>query len=99
MKEKEDGPERKLVAFTVEATDADVIGDEPVWHDGEVVGWITSGGYAHNSQKSVAIGYIPAKLLEDGANGTYEIDVLGDRRPAALQMEPLFDPEAKCMRT
>ena len=28
----------------------DVIGDEPVWHDGEVVGWVTSGGYAHHSE-------------------------------------------------
>ena len=27
---------------------ADVIGDEPVWHDGAVVGWVTSGGYGHH---------------------------------------------------
>ena len=99
MKEKEDGPERKLVTFTIEALDADVIGDEPVWHDGEVVGWVTSGGYAHNCGKSVAIGYIPASLLENGGNGKFEIEVLGEMRPAALQLEPLFDPEAKCMRT
>ena len=28
---------------------ADVIGDEPIWHDGQVVGWVTSGAYAHYS--------------------------------------------------
>ncbi|MBA2755884.1 MAG: FAD-dependent oxidoreductase, partial [Chloroflexi bacterium] len=41
------GAERRLVAFVVEPDPddpADVIGDEPVWHDGKVVGWITSGG-------------------------------------------------------
>ena len=27
---------------------ADVIGDEPIWHDGAVVGWVTSGGYGHH---------------------------------------------------
>ena len=30
---------------------ADVIGDEPVWHDGTVVGWITSGGYGHSRRE------------------------------------------------
>ena len=45
------GPKRRLVAFVVEPDPddpADVIGDEPVWHDGEVVGWVTSGGYGHH---------------------------------------------------
>ena len=42
----------------------DVIGDEPVWHDGEVVGWVTSGGYAHHSEASVAMGYVPAELAD-----------------------------------
>ena len=47
------GPKRRLVAFVVEPDPddpADVIGDEPVWHDGKVVGWITSGGYGHHVQ-------------------------------------------------
>ena len=43
-----------------------LIGDEPVWHtspDGAstVVGWITSGGYAHYAGKSVALGYVPCE--------------------------------------
>ena len=45
------GPERRLVAFVVEPDPddpADVIGDEPIWHDGAVVGWVTSGGYGHH---------------------------------------------------
>ena len=45
------GPARRLVAFVVEPDPddpADVIGDEPIWHDGAVVGWVTSGGYGHH---------------------------------------------------
>ena len=41
---------------------ADVIGDEPIWHDGDVVGWVTSGAYAHHSGVSLAFGYVPAAL-------------------------------------
>ena len=107
-KEQQDGPRLRRVSMVVEATDADVMGDEPIWakvngrdfgtvgkthdfgaprfgpdgkvargssaaqgasavrglHDGEwsVVGWVTSGGYAHTVGKSMAQGYVPAEL-------------------------------------
>jgi vanillate/3-O-methylgallate O-demethylase len=59
------GPKRRLVTFVVEPDPddpADVIGDEPVWHDGQVVGWITSGGYGHHVKESIALGYVPTEL-------------------------------------
>src|SRR5262249_10006667 len=59
LREKEAGPARRLVTFVVQDAGADCIGDEPVWHEGKVVGWITSGGYAHHVGKSVALGYVP----------------------------------------
>jgi dimethylglycine dehydrogenase len=75
---------------------ADVIGDEPVWHNGEVVGWITSGGYAHYSQVSLALGYIPTELVNETSG--FEIEIIGRRRPAHLQHEPVLDPEGLRMR-
>ncbi len=96
-KEKADGPTLKRVTFVIDADDADVIGDEPIWHDGEVVGWVTSGGYAHYVDASLAQGYIPAGLAANGA-GTFEIEIIGDRRPARIQHEPLFDPQGERMR-
>jgi dimethylglycine dehydrogenase len=98
-KEK-DAPNLKRVTFVVDADDADVIGDEPIWHDGEVVGWVTSGGYAHHVDASLAQGYIPAALANggDGSGGGFEIEIIGDRRPAKIQHEPLFDPEGARMR-
>lgn len=95
-REKETGPQRRLVTLVIDAADADTIGDEPVWHDGKVVGWITSGGYAHYSGKSVALGYVPAAIANGG--GTFEVEILGDRRPARLNPKPLFDPEGSRMR-
>ena len=95
------GPSRRLVSFVVEPGTghdaADVIGDEPVWHHDKVVGWITSGGFAHNSQASIAMGYIPAELVAPDATG-FEIEIIGVRRPARLQLEPLFDPAGHRMR-
>jgi dimethylglycine dehydrogenase len=98
MRERDEGPRLKRVAMVVDATDADALGDEPIWHDGKVVGWVTSGGYAHTVERSLAQGYVPAELADAVADGAFEIEILGERRPARLQPEPLFDPEAKRMR-
>ena len=97
---KNGGPKRKLVMFTVDVDPerpADVIGDEPVWHNGNVVGWITSGGYAHYSGVSLALGYIPTELAAEGTTG-FEIEIIGKLRPAALQLEPVLDPSGSRMR-
>ena len=78
---RQDGGKLRRVTFVVDAGDADVLGDEPIWHDGKVVGWVTSGGYAHYVDRSLAQGYVPKELAADGADG-FEIEILGERRPA-----------------
>src|SRR6202012_4108535 len=40
--ERDGGGALKLLCFKVQALDADAIGDEPIWHDGAAVGWVTS---------------------------------------------------------
>jgi dimethylglycine dehydrogenase len=99
------GPKRKLTMFVVDTDPdepADVIGDEPVWHcrpDGDqVVGWVTSGGFAHHCGASLAWGYVPTELTSPGTDG-FEIEIIGRRRPARLQAEPLLDPGGLRMRT
>ena len=99
------GPKRKLTMFVVDPdpdSPADVIGDEPVWHTGpagdQVVGWITSGGYAHYSGVSLAWGYIPTELAVPGETG-FEVEIIGKRRPARLQLEPILDPTGTRMRS
>jgi dimethylglycine dehydrogenase len=142
--EHANGPKLRRVSFIVEATDADVMGDEPIWarvgdrdfgtvekphgygaprfgpdgretlkseadhgassvrgiRDGEwaVVGWVTSGGYAHWVEKSMAQGYVPAELANDESEGLFEVEILGQRRPARINVEPPFDPSGERMR-
>ncbi|RUU26582.1 FAD-dependent oxidoreductase [Mesorhizobium sp. M6A.T.Ce.TU.016.01.1.1] len=143
-KEQTEGPKLRRVSFIVDAADADVMGDEPIWAkvggkdfgtveklhgygaprfdisgkevrgsraaegasavrgivdgDWRVVGWITSGGYAHYVQKSMAQGYVPAALAENESAGLFEIEILGHRRPARINVEPPFDPSGEKMR-
>lgn len=97
--DKENAGGRRRVSFVVEAGDADAIGDEPIWKDGKVVGWITSGGYCHHARVSHATGYLPAAELAAGAaTASWEIEIIGERRKARLQPKPLFDPSGARMR-
>ncbi len=98
MKEKETGGRLRRVSMVVDAGDADVLGDEPIWHRGRVVGWVTSGGYGHFVDRSLAQGYVPKELAGDPGKGAFEIEIIGARRKATVVAEPLFDPEAKRMR-
>ena len=95
------GPARKLVTFAMDAGTgddaADCIGNEPVWHDGAVVGWITSGGYAHHSKMSMALGYVPTEFAT--SDGPWEIEVVGVMRTATRLDEPPFDPTGSRMRS
>ena len=96
LQEKTQGPKKTRIFMVVDALDCDVMGDEPIWLDGKVVGWVTSGGYGHFVDQSLAQGYIPTELFKPEMK--LEIEILGERRAARLQMDPPFDPEAKRMR-
>jgi dimethylglycine dehydrogenase len=89
------GGVHRLLAFEVAATDADASGDEPIWHEGKVVGWVTSGGYGHGVHKSLALGYVPTALA---AQNNFEIEIIGERRPATRLSAPAFDPQGLRMR-
>ncbi|QGX98130.1 FAD-dependent oxidoreductase [Roseovarius faecimaris] len=95
-KERAEGAERQLVSFEVDASDADVHGYEPVWINGEVQGFCTSGGYSHHAEKSIALALIPRALAEAGMRA--EIEILGEMRPAVVITEPLFDADGARMR-
>ncbi|MDP2738728.1 MAG: FAD-dependent oxidoreductase, partial [Pseudorhodobacter sp.] len=96
MAEKAAGAKRKLCAFVVDAKDADVVAWEPIWLEGAVVGYCTSGGYSHFAGKSVALGFIPTGRAVDGLK--VEIELLGERRPAVLVSTALFDADGARMR-
>jgi dimethylglycine dehydrogenase len=96
MAERSDPPQRKLCTFVVDADDADVWADEPIWKDDQVVGFVTSGGYAHYVDESVALGLVPRDLAQQ--ENEFEIEILGDRRPARLINDALLDPKGTRMR-
>ena len=83
-------PERQLIIFEVDALDADVVAYEPVFINGTVQGFCTSGGYSHHAEKSIAFALVPRAAVTDDLQA--EIEILGQLRPAKRLLEPLLLP-------
>ena len=96
LKEKQEGPKKKLITMTIETKDIDVTGDEAIMKDGKCVGYITSGGYAHHVKKSMAMGYVPCNLAEK--NTELGVEINGNLYNSKVQSEPLYDPRGTKMR-
>jgi dimethylglycine dehydrogenase len=89
-------PKIRLSTLVVDATDADAHGYEPVYLDGELTTYVMAGGYGHTVEKSIALAYLP---LEHASEGTaVEVEILGDRRPARVVADALYDPAGVRLR-
>lgn len=95
--EKEKGPTQRYVPLTL---DSDGVADAPfcapVYHGGERVGLVTSGGWSHTLNASIALAYVRVDLAQPGVR--LEIDILGERVAATIGREPLFDPDNARLR-
>jgi 4-methylaminobutanoate oxidase (formaldehyde-forming) len=67
------------------------LGGEPVRIAGSTAGRVTTGGYGHRVERSIAFAYLPTASSEPGT--AVEVDLFGDLIPGAVVSEPLYDPE------
>ena len=65
------------------------MGREPVFHNGEPVGYVTSAGFGYSIGRSIAYAWLPSAIAEPGSS--VEIEYFGQRLPAVTATEPLFD--------
>ena len=93
---------RRLVHLAIDSNEAPfMIHDEPVFRDGEAVGWTTSAAWGHRVDKSLAI----ADLSHDEgvtrdwlASGSFEVEVALQRYPITVQLAPFYDPKSLRMK-
>ena len=90
------GSEKKLVTLDIDADDADASGYEPVWSDGKLVGFVTSGGYGHTVKKSLAMALVNADLAHEGTK--LSVHIVGVERSATVIAPSPYDPDGKVMR-
>ena len=96
MRQKEEGVSKRLVTFVLEDTNRLLYHNEPIFRNGEIVGYITSGMFGHTIGAAIGMGYVNHA---DGVSadfvsaGKYELEVAGERLSARATLRPLYDPE------
>jgi 4-methylaminobutanoate oxidase (formaldehyde-forming) len=102
LAEREAGPPvRRLVQFLLTDPEPLLFGEEPIFIDGERVGYLRSGNYGHTVGGAMGMGYVEHR---DGVtadlirNGGFEIQVAGEMVPARASLRPMYDPEGERVR-
>ena len=92
---------KRLVQFRLKDAEPVLFKDEPIWMDGVIVGFITSGAYAYTLGSCVGMGYV---RHSDGvtrdliAGARFEIEIAAERFPAEASLRPFYDPTGEHAR-
>ena len=91
------GFKNKLVTLEVfDITDADALGNNPVYFQDKVIGRATGGNYGFRVQKSLAIAMVDPEYAETGKELSMEI--LGKMHSVKVIEDSPYDPENKLIR-
>ncbi|MGC9441317.1 GcvT family protein [Streptomyces sp. WG5] len=93
--ERAGAPARRLTPLLLDDPAAVVMGKEPVHVDGTPAGYVTSASYGYTLGRCVAYAWLPAGLT----TGTgVHVEYFGQKVPATVADEPLFDPQMSRIR-
>jgi dimethylglycine dehydrogenase len=81
----------KLVYVSVETSDSDCLGNEPVLDGEQIIGVTTSGAYGHSVKQSLAFAYVKPQYAEPGTK--FEIRLLGQKHFATVLKDAAYDPQ------
>jgi 4-methylaminobutanoate oxidase (formaldehyde-forming) len=96
LRQKEDGVRRRLLTFVLDEPETVLWGGEPIWRDGQPVGYLTSSSYGHTVGAGIGIGFAEANGPANRdwiRSGTWEIETHGHRIPATVHTRAPYDPE------
>jgi 4-methylaminobutanoate oxidase (formaldehyde-forming) len=103
-KARAEGPPRKLVSLVLDEPAATAMwGGELVLRDGAPVGQVMSGAWGEALGAYVGLAYVrhPEGDVVTSAylrEGSYQVNVAGDIRPATLHLRPPYDPQGTRVR-
>jgi glycine cleavage system aminomethyltransferase T/glycine/D-amino acid oxidase-like deaminating enzyme len=87
-------PRRRLTPLLLDDPAAVVLGKEPVYVDGRPAGYVTSASYGYTLGHCVAYAWLPPLA----AGSAVHIEYIGEKVPATVADEPLFDPDMSRIR-
>ena len=103
LRHKESGPPKyRMVQFLLEDPEPLLYGNEIIYRDREIVGYLQTGAYGFTLGGAMGMGFVEN---EEGAtadfinSGVYEIDIAGERYSAKASLRPMYDPQGIRVRS
>jgi dimethylglycine dehydrogenase len=94
---REQGFANQFVTLEVhDVTDADPLGNNPIYADGQLVGRATGGNYGFRVEKTLALAMVRPEHAEPGTE--LETDILGTRHRVTVIPESPYDPDNQRLR-
>ena len=91
-----EGPRRQFVLLEIDCTTAPSHGGASVWHDGHVVGTVTSADWGHRVGRNLAMAFVEPNHA--GLGTALKVDCVGVCHAASVCAPCLYDPENKRVR-
>ncbi|MFC4069532.1 GcvT family protein [Actinoplanes subglobosus] len=88
--------DRRLTCLTLDDPASVVLGKEPVFAGDSPVGYVTSASFGYTIGRTVAYAWLPVGLSVPGT--PVAVEYFGERLPATVAAEPLFDPKMERIR-
>ena len=98
LKERAAGSAKRLLQFRLLDPQPLLYHNEPIWHDDVLVGHVTSGAYGHTLGGAIGLGYVDSAKVQDPGEGSFSIEVAGERVPAEASVTPMYDPASRRIR-
>lgn len=102
LRQRDGALHKRLAIFTIDDPEPLLLGDEPIYRDGVLVGRTTSGSFGHTLGRSVGMGYVENEEGVDAAlirSGSYEIEIAAERFAATASLRPPYDPGGERVRS
>lgn len=97
IKEQQQGLKKRFCTLVVDAGDYDAPYMSTVWKGNEKIGEITSGGWGHRINKSIALAMLRIDCIQAGTE--LEVEIFGERRAAIVhEGDALYDAENQRLR-
>lgn len=93
---KAEGVTRKLVCLTLDDPNVILMGKEPLLDGLQVLGYVTSANFGYTVGKSIVYAYVPTAYAAEGTR--VSIYSFGERYPAVVNRDPLYDGEMRRLK-
>ena len=88
------GVTRRLLTFVLDGF-VPLHGGEPILLEGRTIGSLTSCGYGHSVERTIAFGYVP---IEHAGEHVFRIEAFGRTYPARRSRRALHDPKMERLK-